>query len=173
MHRMIKHLQINLRSFPFYFRERNTRNKIIRNRCGRDFLYYALVYYFPNYYGANKITPHNVEEQGLFGISVPATLAWTQLQFVRVVKYLNHKGLKLSINQKLINSFPDFFRATLFSRIGYDDAMLSIIKCVDSNAVAGIDISVGLFGLLDHVIFVYGYDDDNLYVFETTETPIK
>ena len=28
-------------------------------------------------------------------------------------------------------------------------------------------------GLLDHVMFVYGYDADNLYIFETTETPIE
>ncbi|KKP88325.1 MAG: hypothetical protein UR91_C0021G0012, partial [Candidatus Nomurabacteria bacterium GW2011_GWC2_35_8] len=39
--------------------------------------------------------------------------------------------------------------------------------------VAGVDISVGYGGLLDHVLFVYGYDAESFYVFETTETPIQ
>jgi hypothetical protein len=43
---------------------------------------------------------------------------------------------------------------------------------INSGDAVGIDISIGLRGLLDHVMFVYGYDDENLYVFETTQTPI-
>jgi uncharacterized protein YvpB len=31
---------------------------------------------------------------------------------------------------------------------------------------------MGVFGLLDHVMFVYGYDKENLYVFDTLKAKI-
>ena len=43
-------------------------------------------------------------------------------------------------------------------------------ECIDQNIACGIDISLGLGGLLDHIVFVYGYDDTHLYVADTHET---
>ena len=54
-----------------------------------------------------------------------------------------------------------------------ETALTEVEKSIDAGSAVGIDIAVGMGGLLDHVMFVYGYDADNLYIFETTETPIE
>jgi len=168
----MKNLPVDLNTFPFFEREKKN-GKMVRNRCGRDFIFYALAFYFPDKFGVSKTTAHDLEYKRHLGISVPAFLAWTQLQFCRVSKYLKTLGLRLVINNREIKSFSSFVRATLFSRMSYDRAILNIEQTVYRGEVVGVDISVGFGGLLDHVLFVYGYDADNLYVFETTDTPIQ
>jgi len=168
----MKSLPIDLNTFAFFKREK-VDGKTVHNRCGRDFLFYALVYYLPDKFGAGKLTAYDLEHGGHFGVSVPSFLAWMQIQFSRVPEYLRKLGLKIFINDCKINSFFSFVQATLFSRISYEDAIQNIERVVDRGEVAGVDISVGYGGLLDHVLFVYGYDVENFYVFETTETPIQ
>src|SRR3989344_9329517 len=168
----MKNLPIDLNIFPFYKREQ-VRGRTIRNRCGRDFLCYSLAYYFPDKFGLGRLTAYELEHHGYFGVSVPAYLAWTQIQFLRAPKYLKELGLQIVINDRPINSFSDFVRAILFSRMDYKKAISDIEKTIDRSEVAGIDIAVGFGGLLDHVSFVHGYDTDNLYTFETTKTPIQ
>lgn len=167
----MKHLGIDLGTFPFYSREINN-GKVVKNRCGRDFLYYALAYYRPERHGQEN-NAFDLEHKGSFGIRVPAWLAWTQIQFLKVPSYLEKENLTLKINGLTIFSFADFVKAILFSRINLNQALLNIEKAVDGGRASGIDISIGIGGLLDHVMFVYGYDEESLYVFETTETPIK
>ncbi|OGJ05681.1 hypothetical protein A2456_03310 [Candidatus Nomurabacteria bacterium RIFOXYC2_FULL_36_19] len=168
----MKSLPIDLNTFAFFRREK-VDGKTVHNRCGRDFLFYALAFYFPDKFGVNKITAYNLEHEGHFGVSVPSYLAWMQIQFSRVPEYFKKFGLQLIINDYKINSFFIFVRVILFSRISYENAIQNIEKVVDRGEVAGVDISVGYGGLLDHVLFVYGYDAESFYVFETTETPIQ
>ncbi|OGI97029.1 hypothetical protein A3A11_01850 [Candidatus Nomurabacteria bacterium RIFCSPLOWO2_01_FULL_43_15] len=168
----MKNLPINLETFAFYEREK-FHGKTVKNRCGRDFLFYALAFYFPEKFGQNKLTAYDLEHRGYLGISVPSYLAWILIQFSRAPEYLKKLGLQLIINDYKINSFFDFARAVLFSRIAYDKAMRNIEKIVDGNEVAGLDIAVSYGGLLNHVLFVYGYDAGNFYVFETTKAPIQ
>ena len=40
-------------------------------------------------------------------------------------------------------------------------------EAIDAGFVVGIDFPFSLLGLINHVIFVYGYDENNLYVFDT------
>ncbi|OHA24533.1 MAG: hypothetical protein A3B11_00010 [Candidatus Taylorbacteria bacterium RIFCSPLOWO2_01_FULL_44_26] len=168
----MKTLSIDLAKFSFYQRE-IVNGKLVKNRCGRDFVYNALAYYFPDQYGVGRITAFDLEHHKHLGISVPSWLAWTQVQFLNTPKYLKSKGLELKINGRLIKAFQDFVASILFSRMSFQDAIIEIEKLVDVGKASGIDISMGLGGLLDHVLFVYGYDDDNLYVFETIETKIQ
>ena len=56
----MKTLFIDLPTFPFYTRERNL-GKAVKNRCGRDFLYHALAYYFPEQFGHGLITAYDLE----------------------------------------------------------------------------------------------------------------
>ena len=168
----MKNLPIDLNSFEFFEREKVS-GKAVKNRCGRDFLFYALAYYFPGKFGMGKLTAYDLEHNGYFGISVPAYLAWAQIQFLRMPDYLRKQGLQLSINDRKIDSFTNFVSSILFSRISFDKAITNIEDIIDKSEVAGVDISIGYRGLLDHVLFVYGYDADNLYVFETTITPIQ
>lgn len=165
---MIKTLNIDLEHFPFYNRE-IINNKRVKNKCGRDFLYYCLMFYKKE--EANNINPLVLNNK--FGINVPSWLAWTQLQFIFMPKYLKEKGLILDINKNKIHNFIDFIKSTLFSRISLSKAIQDIENSIDKGIACGIDISIGIGGLLDHVMFVYGYDKDNLYIFETTDTPIK
>ncbi len=168
----MKHLDIDLKNFHFYQREK-INGKRVHNRCGRDFLYYAFAFYHPDKFGVDKITAYELEHQGHLGLSLPAYLAWTQMQFLRIGKYLKQLGLSLEINNKTINSYGDFVWATANLRISYENAISEIEDIVEKGEVAGVDVSIGWGGLLDHVMFVYGYDDENLYIFETTDTPIK
>lgn len=52
--------------------------------------------------------------------------------------------------------------------------MQEIERCVDANIACAVDMPVGKKWMLflDHVMFVYGYDDDNLYVFDTLSVPL-
>ena len=167
----MRHLDIDLNTFPFYTRE-IIDGKVVKNRCGRDFIYYSLVYHRPDHHGQEN-NAFDLEHNKSFGVSVPAWLAWTQVQFLRVTTYLKKERLILSINGQSIFSFISFVKAILLSRVSLDKALLDIERAIDEGYAAGIDISIGMGGLLDHVMFVYGYDKENLYIFETTRTPIN
>ncbi len=168
----MKHLPIDPSTFPFYSREKE-RGKVLANRCGRDFLYYALCFYYPQEFGAGKLTPLEIDAQKLFGIPLPASLAWLQIQFWKVPSYLARRGLGFLINKKTIKSFFDFVRSILFSRISVVHAIKFLEQGIDRGHVVGIDIAIGRGGLLDHVMFVYGYDAENFYVFDTVRAPIE
>lgn len=167
----MKNLPIDLNTFPFFEREKAGR-KTVRNRCGRDFLFYALAFYLPSKFGLGKLNAYALEHEGYFGVSVPAYLAWTQIQFLRVPQYFRKLGLQIFISDRRINSFFGFVYANLFSRMSYEKAITSIEKMINGGEVAGVDITIGYGGLLDHVLFVYGYDADNFYVFDTIRAPI-
>lgn len=159
-------LPVELNSIGFVQREKNN-GAIVKNKCGRDFMYYSLNYYLPRKFNPIDCGIVEIERSNLFGFSLPAFLAWTQLQFYKLPGFLIENDLVLKINSCIINNFFDFFKSILFSRMTYDKAIKIIEHRIENGFVSGIDISLGFFGLLDHVIFVYGYDEENLYIFDT------
>jgi hypothetical protein len=163
-------LKVPLTSVGFVEREKENGNTL-SNKCGRDFLYYCLNFYFPETFNASKNNPREIDRERLFGIPVPAWLAWTQVQFSTLPRFLKTQGLELSINHKKITSYVSFIYATLFSRVSYEDALQTVERAVSENVACAIDIPIGTGGLmlLDHVMFVYGYDEENLYVFDTLQ----
>jgi len=165
------HLPIDIKRFGFVEREK-VNGTFLKNRCGRDFLYYALHYYYPEVFNPSCNNPEEIEEKRLFGKSVPAVFAWSQLQFISLPKFLRSKSLSLKISNRQINSFKDFFNAILFSRITYEKAVSKIEVGVREGRVIGIDIAMAFNGLLDHMLFVYGYDDEFYYVCDTRKVPM-
>ncbi len=163
----IKSLSINLESFGFISRE--TRNdKIVKNRCGRDFFYYALQYFNPEIYNPQKVSPLQIEDTGVFGLTLPMWLIWTGLSFYKIPKILNTLKLELEVNDKKIKNFGQFFVSLLpFRPQSFEEGICLIKSSVDNHYACGIDISIALGGLVDHVMFVYGYDNENLYIFDT------
>jgi len=159
-------LPVELGKIGFVEREK-INSATVKNKCGRDFLYYACNYYLPERFNTFSLNPVDIEHQGLFGLSLPAYLAWTQLQFYKLPRFLKENKLSLVINNKSISTFTDFVVAIVFLRMSYEKAINTIEQRVNSGHVVGVDISLGFFGLLDHVMFVYGYDTENLYVLDT------
>lgn len=156
------------------FVERESKNgKQLHFKCGRDFIYFCLNFYFPETFNPHALTPVEIDRQHLFGIPVPKYLAWTQLQFLYLPNYLASKKLSLFINNRKIESYFSFVFGNLFSRISYDEAMASIEHCVRQNTACAIDIPIRKVGpaLLDHVLFVHGFDAENLYVCDTLTVP--
>lgn len=51
------------------------------------------------------------------------------------------------------------------------DLDAAIAKSISRGTVIGIDISIKWLGLVDHVLFVYGYDEKHYYVFDTLQLP--
>ncbi|KKU50714.1 MAG: hypothetical protein UX74_C0041G0003 [Parcubacteria group bacterium GW2011_GWA2_47_10b] len=161
-------LSINLDQFGFVQRERDTQGRVYKNRCGRDFLYYTLNYYLPDKFNAKVNNPEQITRRNLFGLKIPSFLAWTTLQFIYVPSLFARMGLSLEINNRRINTWFDLLKAIFSpSRLGWEQRIKEIERAVDNSQVSGINISLGLNGLLDHVIFVYSYDEENLYVFDT------
>lgn len=160
------HLPRDIESVGFVEREK-CGGKTVANRCGRDFFYYALNYYRPDLHNAARGNPMDIEKRGLFGLPIPSWLVWTFLSFCKVPRYFASLELELLINNRRVKTFPQFVKAALSKAYPADDAMRMIERAVDSGIVSGIDISIALGGLIDHVMFVYGYDDNNLYVFDT------
>ncbi len=160
-------LPIDIKKFGFVEREK-INGKYIKNKCGRDFLYYTLNYYYPNEFNSNKNNPQLIERESLFGLSLPFWLAWTQLQFIRVPRLFKSLNLNLKINNRNIGSFLSFFITILNpNKKSANQAMIEVEKSIKKGIVTGIDIALDKTGLFDHVVFVYGYDKYNFYVFDT------
>lgn len=162
----IAHLPIDLAAFGFVTRE-TVNGKKVPNRCGRDFLYYALAYYRPDLYSPNNLNHVEIERLGLFGIRMPSWLIWTGLTFLRIPKLLASAGLMLSVNGQAVLSYASLIKGMLAPSKSFDESMREIHSSVDQGVVSGVDVSISLYGVIDHVMFVYGYDADNLYVFDT------
>lgn len=160
-------LQLDLESFGFVQREKRG-DAAVAFRCGRDFLYYVLHYYQPNKYNPQNLNPKQIEDVGVFGARLPWWFMWSSLQFTRVPKLMRDAGLELCINNRHIKSFASFFWSIAAPRrVSVEDALRVVEDSIDKKEVVGIDISLGLFGLVDHILFVYAYDAENLYVFDT------
>lgn len=168
--REIIHLKKPLATVGFYEREK-MKGQRVANKCGRDFLYYALNYHFETDFNSSKNNPIQIDRKRLFGYPISAALAWTQLQFFKVPDFLDSLQLRLYINKKSTTGFTSFVSAILFARLSYDEAVRIIESAITHNQTVGIDISLGWEGLLDHVLFVYGYDEENLYVIDTHKVP--
>ncbi|MBI2623414.1 MAG: hypothetical protein HYW65_02450 [Candidatus Liptonbacteria bacterium] len=162
----MKTLKRNIDAISFFEREKYG-GQYVRNKCGRDFLYYALNYYYPEKFNNTLNNPTEIDGKKLFGTPVPAWLAWTQIQFWKVPQFLRAQNLQLFINSCAITSFANFAGAILSSKTSFAEAIRGIERAVDEDTASGIDISLGMGGLLDHVVFVYGYDTENLYVVDT------
>jgi hypothetical protein len=167
----MKNLPINLNTFGFVQREK-LGNVTIKYKCGRDFVYYALNYYFPSEFNQNVNNPKQIDRENIFGLSVPTAFSWSMLQFVKMPRLLNKYLLILRINKRKVDSFWNFIVAMIFSRISHDKAINLIENSIDRGNVVGVDIALRFQGLEDHIMFVYGYDEDNLYVFDTNKIPV-
>lgn len=168
----MKTLPINLKTFGFVNREKNSSGEIVKFRCGRDFLYYSLSYYCPEKFNPYKNSSLRLEKSHSLGFSLPWWLMWTQLQFIYLPKFISKLNLELSINYKAINTFFDLFTAIALPRkSNVDEEIKKIKNAVDVGYACGIDVSLGLSGLLDHILFVYGYDGNNFYIFDTHKVP--
>ncbi len=160
-------LPIDIEKFGFTEREKNSKG-ILANRCGRDFLYYALHYYFPEEFNPTMCGPVEIDRRRLFGVPMPSWLVWTCLPFYKIPKLLSEKGLVLKINGLQINSFLAFVKSMLLPKFLTADEIFGVVETsINSKSVCGVDITIGLGGLIDHVLFVLGYDVENLYVIDT------
>lgn len=163
----MKTLTIDLNTFDFIERE-YVNGKKVKNKCGRDFLYYSLHYYFPDKFNKDISNPLLIDENKLFGFPVNSMFAWTMIQFFKVPILFKELKLLLSINSRPIRTFGNFITSIINpNQISAEDAINEVEENINKNYAVGINISLGLFGFLDHVMFVYGYDENNLYVFDT------
>lgn len=160
-------LPIDLQTFGFVTRE-SEKGIPVPNRCGRDFLYYCLHYYLRETYSPTTLDPKRIEEERVFGWCIPSWLIWTGLSFVKVPALLKKHGLELRINRVAITSWFGFLLATIGRhRLSFEEAVTEVKLAIDQQRVSGIDISIRMKGLIDHVMFVYAYDEDGLCVFDT------
>lgn len=164
----MKTLNQNLDNVSFIDREIDTNGRPVKNRCGRDFIYYTLNYYYPNQYNSSACNPVQLEKNHLLGFSLPWWIMWAQLQFLYLPKFLSSLNLQLIIDNKVIKSFPSLLLAlSIPKNSNVQDKIKEVEQAVDSGHASGIDISLGMNGLLDHVMFVYRYDESNFYVFDS------
>lgn len=163
------HLRINPETFGLIEREKGLDGKPILNRCGRDFLYYALHLLEPETFSPTNLNPVEIEREHLFGIPMPALLVWTGLPFMHVPSLMATYNLSLEINGIKITSHWNFMRAMWSKPLSYRQALNHINTSIDENYAVGIDLPIGVGGLLDHVMFVYGFDARNFYIFDTRQ----
>ncbi|MFH1392440.1 MAG: PIN domain-containing protein [bacterium] len=155
---------LDIRSFGFVQREKKN-NKIVKNRCLRDFLYYVLHYYFPEVFNPDFINPQTIEDIRLFGFKIPEYLPAGGAQYSGIPKLLRAYKLKLELNGKKIQNKKDFLKYFIFKSISYDNLIKLIKHYLKNDIACGIDIPVKL--LLDHIIFICGIDSENLYLIDT------
>lgn len=167
----MKHLPIKLSDWEFVSREKTSNGKTVPFRCGRDFIYYALHYYQPQLFNRATGGPQAIEKM-CFGHTLPTFLLFSAFHLKQLPKLLTRNGLLLRINGQPVRTWwqliRQLYRKSVVSRSELDQAVASSIS---RGTVLGIDISIIWLGLVDHVLFVYGYDDDNYYVFDTLQLP--
>ena len=164
----MKTLRQNLDDVGFINRETDSSGQTIKYRCGRDFIYYALNCYYPDQYNTHTKNATWLEKSHSLGISLPWWLMWTQLQFLYLPRFLSKLKLQLTINGRTIKSFYSLFiTLSIPTRSNVHNKIKEIENAVDNGYASGIDISLGLGGLIDHVLFVHGYDVSNFYVFDS------
>jgi len=157
------YLKKDSETLNLYEREK-INGRYVSNKCGRDFLYIASNYYLPEKFNQGGL---EFDNKKILGIPVYSKLAWTQLQFYKIGNFLKDNNLLLEINNRKIEGFLDFTKAIIFSTTNLDKVFSVIEESVTNDIVCGIDISLGMGGLLDHVMFIYGFDEENLYVLDT------
>jgi hypothetical protein len=164
-------LPINKKTFGFVQREK-IKGKTQKNKCGRDFLYYCLNYYYPQKFNSKNLNPLEIERKRIFGYKISPFFAWTSLQFVKIPKSFNQLDLELQINGRKIHSFSEFLISMCVpNRRSVKETLEEIESAIKNKCAIGIDIALDKTGLFDHVMFVYGYDKDNIYVFDTHQVP--
>lgn len=163
-----KHLPINLSTFGFVEREKINGKKLVF-QCWRDFAYYALHYYYPEKFNRENLNPIDIRNKGVFGIkNLPIWLMWTGLSFYKIPKLFSSLKLSLSVNGRQVKSYFNFLLSLLpFKILSFKKIIENVEAAVEEGKVAGLDVNVRLFGLVDHVMFVYGYDEENFYIFDT------
>lgn len=167
----MKHLPIAVSDWEFVSREKDSQGKPVIFRCGRDFIYYALHYYRPQLFNQATGGPQAIEHT-IWGYHVPSFLLWTTFHLKQLPQLLRNNQLLLHINGQPVSSWWQLirliFRKSTLTAEALDDAVASHIS---RSMVIGIDFSIKWFGLVDHVLFVYGYDDNYYYVFDTLQLP--
>ncbi len=162
-----KTLPIDLDTFGFVERE-FVNGKRLKNQCGRDFFYYTLTYYHPELFSPSGLNPQKISERGIFGLRMPLGLIWTGLSFRKIPKLLRSHGLRLSLNSRAVRGYISLLLGILPLRPqSFEKGIRDVEEAIDRQCAVGIDIAISLGGLGDHVMFVYGYDEENLYVFDT------
>jgi len=162
---------INLKTFGFVTREK-LGDKTVIYRCGRDFIYYALHFYFPEKYNPFNNSASELENKNKLGLKLPWWLMWSLLQFRKMPKLLESEGLVLNINGREIDSwFQLVLGFTIPSRPSYEEVVRAVEDAIEKGEVVGVDFSIKIGGLVDHILFVYGYDDEHLYLFDTNKIP--
>jgi len=159
---MKHHLNWRIDDIPVVARETDQRGRSIPFRCGRDFIFYALAFH-------RKPVRHPKDLESLLrGTKVPSWLIFTMFHVKNVPKLLQQNGLQLVINGKAVSSWAQLvLRLAIPVSVSWETVEREVQQAMAANKAISIDISLGWWGLLDHVLFVYGEDDDNFYVLDT------
>lgn len=164
-------LKIDLDRFGFVTREISN-GKIVKNRCGRDFFYYALNFLFPDEFNPTTNNPVILEQGRTFGYPVESTYVWTGLSLMRIPALLKARGKRLLVNRTDVVSFIGLLRALWCPRrLAFEDGIEMMQSEIRNGNPVGLDIGVSAWGLMDHVMFVYGFDESSVYVFDTHKVP--
>ena len=128
-----KTLPINLNTFDFVERE-FVNGKKVKNKCGRDFLYYSLHYYFPDKFNRNQNNPPMIDQNKIFGFPVNALFAWTMIQFFKVPTLFEELELSLSINGRQIRTFRNFITSMINpNQKSAEEAIKEVEKLIDKH----------------------------------------
>lgn len=161
-------LPIDLKTFGFFHREHHY-GREIESRCMRDFLCYSLEYYEPALFGPNSLSPKIIEKKNLFGWKLPENFMWTALHLKNVPFLFSTFGLQLFINKKPISSWWACFSALInpSHHLSADQAIALLEEHVSKGKPSAVDITIQPYWVDDHVMFVFAYDEDNFYLFDT------
>jgi hypothetical protein len=166
-------LPIDIEKFDFYEREKNSDGSFVKNKCWRDYFYYALTYLEPEKFNTQVCPPTVLE--GMLGFRFSPVLAWTMLQFVRHQEFLKQHDITLSVNYKKVNSWFNFFWYVITNLYVSNPQKVRLVEYakqqVRVNNAVGLDIGMNYLNTLDHVMFVQGFDDEFFYIFDTRTIP--
>ncbi|MFT5179828.1 MAG: hypothetical protein ACI9GH_000212 [Candidatus Paceibacteria bacterium] len=162
-------LKINLNNFSFIERECSKNNKTKTNRCLRDFLYYALHFYYPKKFNNEELNAEKIEDQRLFGFKIKEGFPFGGGQYSKITPFLNENNLYLEVNNKKIRNLWDFILAFFFKNLSYKKLIIFINKNIENNIPIGIDVPAGL--VMDHVMFVYKIDEKGIYLIDSHKAP--
>lgn len=134
--------------------------------CGRDLFWLFLHGKNPRRWNLRDLPPAEVTRHEIFG---PNVWPVSGLHLSRAPEVLADEGLSLRVNGYPVRGYRDLVAASICRgphRKG-DHAIAEVHDLISRGVSCGINLPVGGFGLMTHVVFVAGFSRHGLVVLDT------
>jgi len=115
---------------------------------------------------------HPKELEGFLGAKLPSWLVWSGLSLWNVPRVFQSFGKTVHLDRRPCKTGFALLRHIYGTTLLSSSAALWLVKdCIARKKPCAVQLSMGLKGIKNHMVFVLGYTSDGLLVLDTHEVP--